>query len=79
VRIGLRSRPFDSALRKRPTRVDGSLVDLCGLTPRSVEQLGAREDSARLFQKTFQQAELYRSEIDVARAASHPARLGDRG
>jgi hypothetical protein len=31
-------------------RVDGSLVDLCGLTPHSVEQLGAREDSARLFQ-----------------------------
>ena len=53
--------------------VDGSIVDFCGLTPDGVEQLGAGEYTARPLQEIFEQAEMRRTEMDVARAASHPA------
>ena len=55
--------------------VDRALVDFGRHAPDAVEQLRAREDPAGLFQQIFEQAELGRPEMDVARAAAHAARL----
>ena len=52
--------------------VDRALVDLRRLPPDAIEQLRAREHPARLFEQIFEQAELGRAEMDVARAAPHP-------
>src|SRR5271165_7518933 len=53
--------------------VDRALVDLRGLPPDAVEQLRAREYTARLLQKIFEKTELRRTEMDIAGAPPHPA------
>jgi hypothetical protein len=55
--------------------VDRSLLHLGRLAPYPVEQLRARKYAARLCQEIFQQPELGRSEMDIARASPHPARF----
>src|ERR1700756_1320461 len=55
--------------------VDRAIVDLRGVTPDAVEQLGARKHASRLFQQILQQTELGRSEIELAFAAPDPKRF----
>ena len=49
--------------------VDGALVDLRRLPPNRIEQLGAREHPAGLFEQIFEQPKIGRAEADVALAA----------
>src|SRR5271163_1921991 len=55
--------------------VDGAFVDLRRLPPNRIEQLGAREHPAGLFEQIFEEPELRRAEVDVARAAANPPGL----
>src|ERR1700722_19576987 len=55
--------------------VDRAFVDLRRLPPHAIQQLRAREHPAGLLQEIFEQPELGRAEMDVARAAPHPPRL----
>ena len=55
VRIGSRSRSFDSALRRRPTCTSTVRSLISSPTPNAVQQLGASEHPARLLQQVFEQ------------------------
>jgi GcrA cell cycle regulator len=52
-----------------------ALIDLRRLPPHAVEQLRAREHPARLFEQVFEQPELGRTKVDVARAPPNAPRL----
>ena len=73
VRIGSVSRPRLERLAQAPDMdIDGALVDIDVAAPYRIEKLRAAVHAARVLHQMFEQAELGRRQVDVARPPGDP-------